>query len=395
MSAHLRIAELGGAELALLDGACLALEVDEVAGQSMLLHVADGQHEWFVQTPLGQLHIATLGKPSSADDLWVGVSERVRRFANTVGAETMSLLLADDMTVVATDGVLSAAVDAVPYAGDVPPQHEVHTLARVSVPLQQFAALLDSARSLPAGVDSGLWPMPPVWLHLGGGTLGLHVDWNDYLPNRASYRVDVSHHQGEATLAIPHVHVDTFVRALLRADWSPDDELTIELGWVNRPDGEREVVALQGAWWRMLLWLEDPLEWRWGSRIDEVFAKAGDLRVIDRDIAEWIVADAAHQVRVMLHAGHPDLARMSLPLLQHVDPSFELLTELSQLNASSDGVRFWCGDRVVWAAADVPCSDLSSLPRMVRKVLDARARFGPLLAVFGEGEGDQSGTLPL
>lgn len=393
MSAPEVIAEVGAPEIALLDGACFALEVDEVAGHAMLLHTANGCHEWFVQTPRGQLHIATLGNERSADDRWVAVSERVRRFAKIVEAESLSLSLADETTVVARTGALSAAVDAVPYVGDVPPQYDVHSVAHVSVPLQQFAALFDAAGSLPAGVDSTLGPMPPMWLYLGGGTLGLHIDWNDYLPNRATYRVEVSHHEGEATMAIPPLPVYTFLRALVRGDWALDDELVIELGWVNRPDGERGVMAVHGGWWRMLLWLEDPLERRWGTRIDDVFAEADDLRVIDRDTAEWIVADAAHEVRVMLHAGHPDRIRTSVPLLLHVDPSFELLNELSQLNAASDGVRFWAADRVVWAAADVPCSDLSQLPQTVRAVLDAKARFGPLLAVFGVI--DRPGTLPL
>ncbi len=47
-----------------------------------------------------------------------------------------------------------------------------------------------------------------------------------------------------------------------------------------------------------------------------------------------------------------------------------------------------------FAAVDVACSELGSLPRAVRRVIDAKHRFGPLLAMFGE-HGVDAGTLPL
>jgi hypothetical protein len=236
--------------------------------------------------------------------------------------------------------------------------------------------------------------MPPMWLHLGGGTLGLHIDWQDHLPNRATYRVDVADQVGEATVAIPHLRVDLFLRGLAGMEWDGNSEVVIEVGRVRQPDGERGVLILQAGWWRLLLWLTDPLEERWGAAVDEMFGATEGLRVIDRDGVEWIVADAVHEVRVKLHAGHPDVARVSVPLVQRATVSFELLHELSQLNASSDGVRFWAADDAVFAAVDVVCSELASLPRAVRRVIDAKHRYGPLLAMFGE-HGVDAGTLPL
>ena len=394
MSEPMLLTHVSAPVLALLDAACTALAVDEVAGDAMFLHCKDQQCEWFVETGDGQLHVWAAGRAEPEVVGWLAVSERVRRFASAIGAELLSLSLVDDVTVVASDGVVSAAIDQVPYDRPEPASYDVQTVARASLPMSVLSVLLDAARALPAGVDGSSGLMPPMWLHLGGGTLGLHIDWQDHLPNRATYRADVADQVGEATVAIPHLRVDLFLRGLAAMEWDGNSEVVIEVGRVRQHDGERGVLTLQAGWWRLLLWLTDPLDERWGAAVDEVFGAAEGLRVIDRDGVEWIVADAVHEVRVKLHAGHPDVARVSVPLVQRATVSFELLHELSQLNASSDGVRFWAADDAVFAAVDVACSELGSLPRAVRRVIDAKHRYGPLLAMFGE-HGVDAGTLPL
>ena len=384
MSAMTPITTIDHHVLALLDAGCNGLTVDEVAGDAMFLHCLGDRCEWFIETSFGQLHITPPAEDARVGEGWLAVSERVRRFARVIGAEEVSLGLVDDSTIVATDGVMSAAIDLVPHQGDYPTVHKVHSTARVSLPMRTFAMLIDAARSLPSGVEGGKRPMPPLWLHIGGGTLGLHVDWNDFLPNRATYRVNTPQQTGEATVAVPHVDIDRFVDTLAIAGWDLDEDVIIEVGTVREGSSERGAITFQNGWWRMLLWLENPLEFRWGTRIDETLDEAAGLRVIDRDTAEWIVSNGQHEVRLVLHRGHPDIARVSVPLVQQVTESLELLRELGQLNASSDGVRFWFADGTVFAAADVPCTDLGSLPRGVHRVIEAKSRFGPLLAVFGE-----------
>ncbi len=107
------------------------------------------------------------------------------------------------------------------------------------------------------------------------------------------------------------------------------------------------------------------------------------MQVLDSDETEWVIAGPASGVRVKLHHGHPDVARVSTVLVGSADESIELLRELGQLNAASNGIRYWLADGTVRAAADVRCTELGSLVAVIRDVSEAAATYAPMIAALG------------
>lgn len=87
-------------------------------------------------------------------------------------------------------------------------------------------------------------------------------------------------------------------------------------------------------------------------------------------------------MRVKLHHGHPDIARVSAVLVASAEESIELLRELGQLNSSSTSVRYWLGGDVVRAAVDVRCTALTTVAEVVHLVGESAARFAPMLAAL-------------
>jgi hypothetical protein len=107
-----------------------------------------------------------------------------------------------------------------------------------------------------------------------------------------------------------------------------------------------------------------------------------DFETVDRHDTEWIVRHRGVQVRLKLHAGQPDIVRVSTVLLESATESIELLRELSQLNAAATGVRHWFEEGTVRTAIDVSCADIDGLGNAVVSIVRATATYAPMLAAF-------------
>lgn len=363
-------------DMAVLNAACNALRLDETAGDAMLLRCEGERRQWCVESRYGRLDLDVEDEATQlVPPRWLAISERVRRFARIVDAEELTLHLVDDESIVASHGELSAAIDLVPRRQHTPDEYQVRPVATCAVDLAPFLGALTAARAMPAGIGDTSHPMPPMWLHLGDGSLSLHVDWRDFIDGRSTYRIGSVQHDGELTVSIPHPIIEMFLNGLP----AEEDSVVITIGRARGRDGERDAIVIQSVVWRLLLWLEDPLEERWGERVDAALAAEDSLRVIDRSPAEWLVSADGHDVRVKLHAAQPDVARVSAPLVIGAQESLDLLRELIHLNESSNGVRYWLADEVVWAAVDVPCMQVTSLLLAIGQVLDARATYAAMI----------------
>jgi hypothetical protein len=375
-------------ELVLLRAALASLGLDEVQGEAFHLDVDELGRHWIVQNDTGQM-VIDRHDPDSVDGLEgnFAIPERIRRFGECFSADGLTLSVVDSTTVVAQIGTgigsVSVAVDLV--AGDRQPTEpwQVLPTSTAVVPAREFMLMLTAIRSMPTGLEPAEYPVPPMWLQIERGTVGLHVDWSDFVPSRGTYRLAASSTEGSATVAIPHGAIEALLRQLpwfgddSEDDSQGDSDLTIEIGAVRHRGDVGDAISVAGDDWRVVFWTLHPLEHRWGAPINQILTEAG-MTVVDRDQGEWIVSSRSIDVRVVLHHGHPDIARVSALLIDGADDNIDLLRELNQLNAASTGVRLW----LEHGAADVRCNDLSPLPAVIRQVGTTAHQLAPVLAAL-------------
>lgn len=367
-------------ELRLLGAAVNSIDVDETKGEAMHLRTTPGRRSWVIESDTGQFvldvpdpEVTTLMGP-------LALSERIRRFGDMFDDDTLALSLADDRTIVASTGDATAAIDLV-VTDEAPVPWAFAREATVTVPFRSFLGMLWSARNMPSGLGDSSYPMPTMWMQIGDGWVGLHVDWTDFLPSRATYRIRSQRHDGDATVAIPHHLLESFLRMVPSALGGDDElQLTIEVGTVARDQHDRPALQLRCEGWQLTLWLVQPLLGRWERKVDD---ELGELQVLERDHGTWLIGGFDREVVLQLHHGHPDVVRVSAALVGPVEESLELLRELSALNAASTGVRFWLEGGAVHTAADVPCTALAALADTVRHVGNAADAYAPMLALLG------------
>ena len=311
-----RFAVLEHDEITMLRAAVDTLELSEVAGEALHLERGVGRRVWLVQSRTGQFtyevpdHDTLPGRP-------LAISDRIRRFAAVFTDTPVELSLADDATVVATADTASAAVDLVASHGESPQALRFEATATATVPLMRFHSLMWSARTVPLGIEDPDYPFPPMWLQIADGSIGLHVDWSDFLPSRATYRLGATTHRGSATVAISPLLVETFLARVLEArqDALVDLEVMISMGTASDRSvaPARPALRFEAHGWTLVLWVSDALHLRWGTRVDHQLGSAG-FEVTDRTANVWTLRVDDCELTVGLHAGHPDIARVSTAL---------------------------------------------------------------------------------
>ena len=374
-------------EMKLLRAGTHGLGINETTGQALFLTVGHGGRTWVVDSPLGQMHISIRDSECTmSPNAEFALSDRLRIFAECFDDDPLVLTLADDATVVATSGPASAAIDLVEVVSARPRSLEFTATASAEVTVRQLTRLLWSARCMPAGVEEFNYPPPPMWLGIDAGGLGLHIDWRDFIPSRATYRLAWRKGFGAATVSIPHRDVIDFLQQVpidddVLSDLDDDVELTVEIGTVTGDGATRHAVCFSGGEWWAMFFVSEPLSSRWESQV-EIQLGRPDFEKVDHQGTEWIVRHRSVPVRLKLHAGQPDIVRVSTVLLESASESFELLRELSQLNAAATGVRHWFEDGTVRAAIDVSCADIDSLGTAVVNIVRATTTYAPMLAAF-------------
>lgn len=379
-------AEVTAREFSILGGAAAALEIDETDGGALHLRTHAGGRTWIVESDYGQLVLDVADEDGTYGEVgWLPISDRIRQFGSYCENPTVPLSIADDQTIVARDRATTVAIDLVPQRRPAPSPLRFHTSASITVPPFDLLGLIMRARTMPSGVssESSDVPLPPMWMEATDEALGLHVDWSELGAPRATYWVEATNTAGHFTVAIPHACIDRFLRTVPAVDEEFEDvALTITLGHAFDGDDERSAMCLESEDWRLVLWLTHPLEERWGGRIEQLLRDDASIEVLDSNHIEWLVSHRRREVRIVLHHATPDVARVSTTLVNGIDESIDLLRELCQLNAASSGVRYWFADDAVFAVADVRCSDLKSLPAVVRDVATAADTYGQMLAAL-------------
>lgn len=356
----------------------------EALGEYVWLLIEDDHRIWVIDTDAGRAVVHVDGTHDEAlRGRWFPMSQRVVQFASSC-TEAVELALVGNSITATADG-RSAVIDLMQPAGTPPTARTRRDVVAATVDRETFARTLWSARCTPGGADSIGVPMPPMWLQVGDGVLALHVDWTDAVGGKATYRMPVTA-QGEATtVSINHQALFRFMTFF--SGFSDDDEeLTIAVVDVKPENGTagttRRAVVVHVDDTEFLTWTIDALRDRWSTAISSMLDEHG-ITVRDHTGTEWTARVDSTEVRIVLHSGHPDIARISTTVATHVAPSLDLLTELNTLNAAATGVRFWVEDGTVHAAADVRCSELDSLVPSVHEVARSAARYAPLVALLG------------
>lgn len=360
----------------------------EALGEYVWLFLADDHRLWVIDTEAGRAMVRVAGTHhESLHRRWFPLSQRVVQFASSCNGD-VELALAGDSITATADG-RSAVIDLMRHAGPRPTARERRDIIEVTIDRETFARTLWSARCTPTGADTIGAPMPPMWLQISDGVLALHVDWTDAVGGKATYRMPVTTEgqgEGEAiTVSINHQALSRYMTFF--SGFADDDEdLTFTIVDVEHDSHTasttRRAVVIGTDDSDFLTWTIDPLRERWHAPISTLLDEAG-ITVRDTTGTEWTARIDTTDVRIVLHSGHPDIARISTTVATHVDTTLDLLTEINTLNAAATGVRFWVEDRAVHAAADVRCSELDSLVPSVREVARSAARYAPLVALLG------------
>lgn len=372
-------------ELQLLGAAAQALGLHEAVDLGLELQLTEGHRRWIGESPAAQLLVDIDTEPSGSSGVGIfRISQRICGFADAFGVDTVSLLIENDAALIAYASGASVVTDLERRSS---PQFTPWSFVPVTsaiVDVHRIYMLLLLARRRPTDLRDTNYPLPPVWLELEDGTINLHVDWTDFVPSRATYRMRAISHQGDTRVSIPHELIESALRIAPEHHDNHRRTMSLAVGTVTNSGGERDALMLGVDGWRLVMVLVEPVTERWAAHVDEVLA-AATVAVAHSDGVEWAMA-GDHEVRVRLHHGHPDVARVTAVLLRNAEENVELFRELGELNAASNHIRYWLDDGVVRSAVDVQCTELRRLPDIVDQVSSAAAKYAPMLAVLSHSE---------
>ena len=372
-------------EVRLLSAAFIGLPRDEVAGDVVWLQVEEKQRIWVVQSDLGSFELTVPAEHHFSTDGWIPVSDRVVRFSQACEAldsETVSVGLAHAegvrSAIVVSSGDMSAVIDIPEVSVMGPDELTWEVSAYVSVGAKPFCEVLDAARSMPSGANRLEWLSPPMWLGLADGNVGLHIDWSDVLPSRSTYRLEGLRSSGEATVSMAHA----IVGPILSSMFFEHERLNISVGTVNNDGDERDAIIIGGPGWSLVTYTVNALLDRWERKVSTML-KIDEFKVLHHHDTEWLVGAMGNEVRISLHFGHPDVARVSAVVVSEVEETIELMREINALNVANSGVRLFFVEGEVRVAADVRLSEFDALSPTITEVASQAGRYGDLMRVFG------------
>jgi hypothetical protein len=356
----------------------------EALGEYVWLLIERNHRIWIIDTEVGRAVVRVEGTHQyELHGQWFAMSQRVVQFASSCTDDVELALVGDSITANTTDR--SAVIDLMRPSGPPPSTRTHRNIAVATVDRELFARTLWSARCTPTGADVIGAPLPPMWLQVSEGTLALHVDWTDAVGGKATYRMAATIDGDATTVSINHQALSRFMTFF--SGFADDDEdITVAIVDVTPENGTagttRRAVVIGTDDSDYVTWTIDALRERWETAVSTMLEEAG---VVVRSHAgtEWTVRAESSDVRIVLHSGHPDVARVSTTVATHVDTTLDLLTEINTLNAAATGVRFWVEDGAVHAATDVRCSELDSLVPSVLEVARSASRYAPLVALLG------------
>lgn len=380
--------------------AAYALHYNEARGDAVWLCVQRERRVWVVETASGRFeHVVADSHPDCrCTDRWLPLSVRTIDFVVATGDEAVALQLVDN-TVLAVAEHVSAAIDLID-TDNWPEGPHLHTLdidAGALLTAQRINSLLAVARLLPAGVNTRDTIMPPMWLQFTEGTgmpdehgaqqgeLGVFVDWSAAFDSRSTFRADTIHSYGNGMVPIWPAAFGSLVEEL-----PADSMITLQVSPPSLHTPRYLVVG--GDDWRFAVPAPDPLVARWSTTIEDLVKAADECSVHLREGHEWVLGVDDSLVRVSLHAGNPDTARVSAVVVEQADQTTELLLELNQLNMASTSLRYCFADGAVRVITDLPCTNLDRLVASAREAVAAVRQYmdvlRPLAVVGAAGAAD-------
>lgn len=281
---------------------------------------------------------------------------------------TLTLVRADLATVESSAG--QATFDLTPSAGpDLARWPETGT--RATVEGERFRHMLTACcRSSSTRPDA---QSELVWLATEMDRLAAspHVSHQD-----VTYRT-VATTNGRASAAVAGPPLLSLLSILDAAIDGPD--LTIDF-----PESPHDSLGVRGEDWGALVPTVDATVHRWSDDLEVA------LRTLDRTVTQ-AGSDVFHVhldgrvVRVALHDGPPEVARVSLVLARGVSLTPELRVHVNRANQILTVARLWLAeDGELIAAADVRCSELHMLGPTIDLLTDQLLGLDVLLPALAD-----------
>jgi hypothetical protein len=197
----------------------------------------------------------------------------------------------------------------------------------------------------------------PVTLFVEDGKLAATADWSREGGLRTTQRVSATT-AGEASARIPVLYLADLIREV-------DDEETITLRF---PEDTDVPLLIEGEGWRATSARKLTDARSFHDELGQALATATGTttRTLDRGVFSTTWRNRT--IRAELHNTPNDTVRLSTVVLDHIEPSVEVLQQLNDVNAGLVGARVWLLENVVVAGVDVPCSAIEDIAAVIQQL---------------------------
>jgi hypothetical protein len=228
---------------------------------------------------------------------------------------------------------------------------------------------LHGAGERPWGLDpSG----PTFWLTVGGGRIGVELDWRAWRVPGACFAVPAVT-TGPPT-AVPIDHRVLLYLAEL-ADAGEDLVLSVPAsGEILRVATSRWVAELRSIDLTAQAWFPDV----------DAFFNGGFPYAVDQDAAGgWDIDARGTSVHAALVGTRHQVLRLTVTVARDVRGTPDVLRELNALCAGLVNVRVWWDEGPILAGTDIPCPAVGDLAvTAVDNLVDQVAGLGPFVAAL-------------
>lgn len=264
--------------------------------------------------------------------------------ADRDGSCDLNLIREDLVTIESRNGQASFDIETEP-APHLVPWPEVASRSTVAIERLEHLLVACSRSAYLSGSDEDL-----IWLAAEDGQLATSPDQvNQMVTYRTAARCD-----GSSCVAIERLPLLALLSAVNRVDGTSETTIDFPL-YLGDP------VGIRGEGWGALVPTIDLSAQRWAEQLQAALGDTG-CRVTHASPEVWHVQSHGRLIRVALHDGPPEVARLSVVMNRDVRPTEELRELINRANQTLTGVRLWHSDEGdLVAGADVLCRHLDTL----------------------------------
>lgn len=288
-------------------------------------------------------------------------------------AEDRSVIIStpDDTYGVVTSDAGSTVIDLPDNEGPGDYPRYIIDRASVTVSRRHLFRLLDRAAFVPTGMEHPA--RVPIELIVEEDHLAAYAGWQREGGLRTTHRIP-ARTTGRTRAAIPVLHLLDLIREL-----DDDEEITLRF-----PEDESLPLLIEAEWWRATLLRAPTSSRRFHAELGQALANATGqpARTLDQGVfsVEW----NERSIRAQLIDNPVDTVRITTVVVDDVEPTYEVLEQLNEINAGLVGARVWLHEETVVAGIDLPCQSIDTIETALGQLDTQINGLDVYLSAFGQ-----------